>query len=407
MLERRNRFMDYSSLYKLFYSNPNQFQEIYTQRYHGEDTIHLNIKIGKHDAFICSNFEMMHLIEQIYYYNQLIMNNLSNNEVPHVFTNWMRNRTLVEEIVMTNEIEGVISTRQEIGSMLETKKPKKYLRFYGILNKYREIINKETFKQVNDSQDVRKLYDKILIQDIKDNNPSLLPDGDIFRKEGVDVRSTSKVIHKGLSPESNIIKNMDISLDFLNNELYPLLVRVAAFHYLFCFIHPFYDGNGRMARFISSYYLSEELNEYVALQLATSIKKHQSDYYNAFKVTNDSRNHDDLTYFVIAFLEILLKGLKDFENSIHDKINKYNYYNHKLNACLIDNEIEKEILRCILQDSLFDSTYCTVEYIEKFVKKSKPTIRKYLADLETKNYIYHEENGKKKIYFFNHEVFDQ
>jgi Fic family protein len=399
--------MDYISLYKLFYSKPDQFQAIYSQRYENEDTIHLHMKIGEFNAFICSNFETMHLIERICYFNQLIINHLSDQEVPYVFRKWMKNHTLVEEIVMTNEIEGVISTHQEIESMLDTKEPKRYLRFYGILNKYREIINKEKFEKIEDSKGVRKLYEKILIQDIKDNNPHDLPDGAIFRKEGVDVRSPSKVIHKGLTPESKIIENMDIGLDFLNDERYPLLVRIAAFHYIFCYIHPFYDGNGRMARFISSYYLSEEFNEYAALQLATSIKKNQSDYYEAFKITNDSRNKGDITYFVIVFLDLLLKGLEEFENSISETIDLYKYYDSKIDELLTGNQTEKDILRCILQESLLDTAYCTIDYIRNFVKKSVPTVRKYISDLDAKNYIYHEKRGKKIAYFFNHEIFDQ
>lgn len=401
------KIMEYLSLYKLIYSKPNEFKEIYSQRYNAEDTIHLNINIGQQSAFICSNFEMMHLIEKISYENKIIIDHLNDQNVPHIFTSWMKYHTLVEEIVMTNEIEGVVSTRQEIGHMVEIEKPKQYLKFYGILNKYREIINKETFECIVDSKDVRKLYNKILLQDIKNDDAKNLPDGEFFRKEGVDITSRGRVIHKGITPESNIIENMDIALNFLNDEKYPLLVRVAAFHYFFGYIHPFYDGNGRMSRFISSYYLSEELNEYSALQLAVSIKKNQSSYNQAFKITNDSRNQGDLTYFVIVFLEILLSGLKDFENSISDSLDMYQYYNSKLDHLQSINNIAKDILRFVLQASLFDMIECDAKFISDNISRSIPTVNKYLSILEDKDYIFPKKKGKKKIYIFHHEIFDQ
>ena len=75
------------------------------------------------------------------------------------------------------------------------------------------------------------------------------------------------------------------------------------------FVHPFYDGNGRMARFISSAYLCKEMDIVSALQVSVSCKKRQSEYYESFKVTNDIRNKGDLTYFIISFLEIYNKKI--------------------------------------------------------------------------------------------------
>ncbi|WP_318259784.1 Fic family protein [Ruminococcus sp. YRD2003] len=65
---------------------------------------------------------------------------------------------------------------------------------------------------------------------------------------------------KGLAPESKIIDTMNKSLDVFNNNDIDIFMRIAVFHYLFGYIHPFYDGNGRTSRFISSYLLSRQLN---------------------------------------------------------------------------------------------------------------------------------------------------
>ena len=70
-----------------------------------------------------------------------------------------------------------------------------------------------------------------------------------------------------------LIDFLNKSLDFLTNEnnVGPL-VKIAVFHYLFGYAHPFYNGNGRTSRFISSYLLCNILNQSIALRISYTIK---------------------------------------------------------------------------------------------------------------------------------------
>lgn len=70
-----------------------------------------------------------------------------------------------------------------------------------------------------------------------------------------------------------MIDFLNKSLDFLTNEnnVGPL-VKIAVFHYLFGYAHPFYNGNGRTSRFISSYLLCNILNQSIALRISYTIK---------------------------------------------------------------------------------------------------------------------------------------
>lgn len=74
-------------------------------------------------------------------------------------------------------------------------------------------------------------------------------------------------------PEERIISLMQYALELLNDESVPLLVRVSIFHYFFAYIHPFYDGNGRTDRFITSYFLSKHFHPLASLRLSIFIKK--------------------------------------------------------------------------------------------------------------------------------------
>ena len=174
---------------------------------------------------------------------------------------------------------------------------------------YRKII-KDNPVPVMNCMELREIYDELLLKDIEHISPENIPDGMIFRKDSVNVMSSSGSIHKGVHPENRIITSVECALTVLNQKDIPCLVRIALFHYFCGFIHPFYDGNGRLARYITSCYLSKVMHPKVGYIVSAACLKRQEDYYKAFKITNDIRNRGDLTYFVIMFLDILKEEME-------------------------------------------------------------------------------------------------
>jgi hypothetical protein len=68
------------------------------------------------------------------------------NKLPNAALIQFANRCLVDEIKLTNDIEGVYSTRKELSSVLnEVSNKAKKKRFYGLLNKYKMLINDNEF----------------------------------------------------------------------------------------------------------------------------------------------------------------------------------------------------------------------------------------------------------------------
>ena len=288
--------MNYLSLYKASFKNNINYKELYNERFNMPNTIHFPIMINDNPSFLYLNEEVLSLIEDI----QTLSDKVT------------RANPLIEGIIATNAIEGIVVNKEEVIDLLNTNQPKEYKRLYGLVNKYRDILLKDKeFVPITDSLKLREVYNDILIQDIEKSDPNNIPDGLIFRRDIVNIVSSTKTIHKGIYPESKIIEAVDSALKILNDNKLPCILRVAIFHYFLGYIHPFYDGNGRISRYISSYYLSQTLDPIVALRLSIACKNRQKDYYEAFKITNDTRNLGDITYFVLLFLDIFKYGLKE------------------------------------------------------------------------------------------------
>ena len=83
------------------------------------------------------------------------------------------------------------------------------------------------------------------------------------------------MIHRGTLPESHIIQEMDRALSVLNDEDACSSYSGSSFHYYFGYIHPFYDGNGRTNRFISTAYLAKYFHPLVALRLSAVINNNK------------------------------------------------------------------------------------------------------------------------------------
>lgn len=287
--------MNYLSLYKASFKNNINYKEFYNKRFNMPSTIHFPIMINDNPSFLYPNEEVLSLIEDI----QTLSDKVT------------RANPLIEEIIATNAIEGIVVNKEEVIDLLNTNQPKEYKRLYGLVNKYRDILLKDKeFVPITDSLKLREVYNDILIQDIEKSDQHNIPDGLIFRRDIVNIVSSTKTIHKGIYPESKVIEAVDSALKILNDNKLPCILRVAIFHYFLGYIHPFYDGNGRISRYISSYYLSQTLDPIVALRLSIACKNRQKDYYEAFKITNNARNLGDITYFAIMFLDIFKDDLE-------------------------------------------------------------------------------------------------
>lgn len=392
--------MKYETLQSLSYQDKEDYDNTYKRRMESTSTYFFNIDIHNHKSFLVSDWEIMSLIESIGR-NNVIMAEVFTS-LPGVAQDYYRRKCLIDEIQTTNDIEGVHSTRKEIKDALSANEEGTRLkRFQGIAKKYEKLLQKEEPEiPLKTCKDIRSLYDEIVSREIEQGEQ---PDGLIFRKDTVFVTSpTGQKRHEGVNPEEKIIEYMEETLHILETSELPILVRIAAFHYFFGYIHPFYDGNGRISRFISSYLLKKNAYPLLALDLSHTIKEYRNIYYYGFRECNDKRGKGDITPFIITFLEFLDKSSKRMEQNLLDGIKKMERFKILFDKKFSESDKQrdkKRLMFLFLQNSLFAIEPFSIIELQRNMKCSRTTLEKLLNNLITEGFPIIKSNKSKPYHY--------
>ncbi len=402
--------MKFISLTKYFYQHTQEeYETEYIRRLEAPFTVHFNIPIHQYNrknaypAFLCYTGEILRLVEKFYKtYEQFLY---TVNTVPPVVLYQFTRLSIVEEVKSTNDIEGVRSTKKEIREIIE-KKGTHYHRLQSVVHQYLELLGEEEIK-FDTCQDIRNFYDDFTHQEITQENPQNRLDGSLFRKEPVQIEAaTGKTIHQGLYPESRIIEALDQALRILHSEEYPLLIRLALFHYFFVYIHPFYDGNGRTDRFITSYFLSRQFHRLLAVRLSIYIKRNKGRYYHILEEADSERNRGDMTPFVMGFLDILIGSTEDTIGVLSRKNEQMRKYESRIDAFQLQDKLLKEIYITLLQAALFYGEGISMADLMKVTGKNRGTIQKRIDEIPG-NHLIVTKVGKTNYYKLNLMLFKE
>ena len=394
---------EYILLKSLYYEHKEEYEALYESRINSTECVHLNFSIAGSPAFFMETPELIKKIVEITRIDKEIA--LVSHSLPEIALKQYINKCLIDEIVITNNIEGVHSTRKEIGEILDDLEGKSDKRFFGLVKKY-DALMAGNYVSIKDSRDVRALYDEMFLSEIIEDDPKDAPDGEIFRKDHVDiVDPTQKVIHNGLYPESKIIESMNDAINILNDSDIDPLFRISVFHYLFGYIHPFYNGNGRLNRFISSYYLANTLESIMGYRLSFTIKENIHMYYKSFKIVNEEINRGDITPFIFTYLEFIKESAVNLKNGLIEKAQRLEAFTKQLEA-LPHGEDEKYIRLYfyLLQASLFSEIGISISELLNYLNITRPTLLKRINEIDKYNLLITEKRDSNKFYQLNLET---
>ncbi|EHJ08665.1 Fic family protein [Staphylococcus simiae] len=283
---------------------------------------------------------------------------------------------LINELQSTNETENIRSTKKEIAAAInKTKGTNK--RFNGLVNQY--LMIQQGNVEINNLSDIRKLFDIIVSDEIK---PKDLPDGNLFRKHAIGVfdSSKNKWVHRNEFDEAEIYEFLTLMMAFIKDFDAPDLFKIMASHFMFEYLHPFYDGNGRLGRYLLARLLNDSLDSFTALTFSYVVNNNKSKYYKAFENASDFFNKGELTLFIAVMLQILIEGqesiIETFENN-NEIINKLELALKNKNL----NKYEFSVLFILLQDKIFGSKYSriSVKKLKEYLGYSRNKINEVIA----------------------------
>lgn len=384
----------YEPLSKLFYKEPEKYEFEYSRRISSYGTVRLpfNIKSLKSNqefsCFYVNHSELDFFHDQVLKQSKLIQEKI--NSLPDIAIAQYIKSKLIDELLSTNEIEGIRSTKAEMKTVIEVvvKKDnsKKKIRHYSLMKTYFNLISEKN-DDIQNLEQIRNIYDELVATEIKKDDKL---DGELFRKGSVDiVTSAEKVIHKGVYPESSILAHLSNLINYLNEHPSPMLYKIAVAHYYFGYIHPFYDGNGRTSRYISSMYLINELDKLTALSLSYSTNKMRPIYYDAFTVSNDPKNKGELTYFCKTFLEIIHNAQSDILADLSYKSNKMDQLVELISHLDLSNELSRDVLFIAGQHDIFgiEGTGISRHELSEAKDTTEYKISKEIKELDKLGYI--------------------
>ncbi|WP_022819677.1 Fic family protein [Fusobacterium russii] len=382
---------EYLELEKLYYKKINVENE-YLNRINNpctfKTTLYINPINKKGEKEKDIKFELFYLpIADILKLQDNIMANSKAitelaSKLPNIAQKSCIKEIMLNEIVKSNQVEGVYTTKKEVYDSITSKKLD---RLTGITKKYIQIVDNK-IEKITKIEEFREMYDDIFSDDILlDPNNKL--DGKIFRKSQVHINDGLRNIHTGDASEELIIEHLNDLIKFMNNDSINFLIKASITHYYFEYIHPFYDGNGRTGRLLCSMYLTRKLDIFTGLSLSFAIFNEKNKYSKLFKNTSDIKNFGEVTFFIKGFLELIVKGQESILEMLKNKKEKLSYAFTMLENLSL-KKIEKDILFIYLQNYIFSKTSPLKDKeMSEIIELSRPTLDKLLKKLETMDYI--------------------
>ena len=223
-----------------------------------------------------------------------------------------------------------------------------------------------------------------------------------FRTEGMKVvsgRIDNPNIHFQAPPAHLVAEEIVKFCDWFNASEkiinMPPTVRAGIAHLYFVIIHPFEDGNGRIARSIAEKALSQSLHQPCLIALSATIEKHRKTYYNALAKTNHTL---DITEWLLFFSDLVIEAQQDSIKKAQLVVEESKFF-QRFESQL--NERQKKCIRRLFvaeSDGGFVGGLSSSNYIS-IVKTSKATANRDLLHLLELGILEKQGDGKNIRYF--------
>ena len=392
--------MPYPTLEKLFYmdNSSERFQhheEQHRLRLDAESTFRTGIELEHGELFCAVPRELSVATEQVLRRERRV--SALWRSLPTAALGAYLRGLILDEVVCSNDIEGVHSTRRQIENALEEAErdtssragaaERPHAPFMEFARLYLGLTDRDNPPSLpRTPEDIRTIYDAVMHGALDDRDRIK---AGLFRSGTVVIEQRGKVVHRGVSPESAIYAMIEQTISLMGSEDVPELYSSLLAHFLFEYIHPFYDGNGRTGRYLLALGLSRPLSQATVLSLSRTIAENKEKYYRAFDITERRMNRSEGTHFVLAMLDLIARAQEGVIADLEDKRLSLERLGERI-AQLGDgfSEREKDLLYYLGQVCLFGAFGdAKMRDAADYLRVSAPTARKAFDSLSGQNLL--------------------
>jgi Fic family protein len=202
-------------------------------------------------------------------------------------------------------------------------------------------------------------------------------------------------VHYEAVAAQDVKAEMDKFLLWLNDENNPIdnVLKAAIAHFWFVIIHPFDDGNGRIARAISDMLLARSENSAERFySLSNQIHTEKKQYYEVLQ--HEQYSDKDITLWLNWFLSRLKHALMETERSLQNVLKKAEFWEQQRNTPI--NERQRMMINHLFEGFVGN---LTSSKWAKITQTSTDTALRDIKDLIAKEILQQSDAGGRSVHY--------
>lgn len=317
---------------------------------------------------------------------------------------WYVTRGIMEEAIASSQLEGAVSTRKRAKEMILQKIKPKNQSEQMILNNYQAMQQTDIWSEKPLTLDLLQGLHVLLCRDTGIHTNKL----GVFRMDADEVVVADRaknIIYHIPPPRAFLEQEIKKFIGYFNDKVedgtfvHPV-VKAILIHFWIGYLHPYVDGNGRLARALFYWYAKKHgYWAFSFLPISLVIKKSPAQYRDAYVYSE--QDDFDVTYFIDYNLRKISQA--------HDNFRTYQMQKKKENrriAALLETQFQLNVRQQAFIKMFFDdpSASISIQRYASMLQISRPTAQRDLDQLERASIVRSARRGNEKLYRLTYEA---